>query len=606
MKKPMLPILEPHKLVKRTIPALTEEQKRFSRAVKVDAGPEVSKWNDLLLTDKPLSISAHAKATVVVESNVLTTGFLQLHLKGGSGSRIEILYAECFEHPLAQGTPNPMARNKASRSDTTGILIGLEDLYTVGKDLSSQDKVYYEPFWLRTFRYIQLTINTSDVPLEVLGFTFRESHYPLSIKSSFSKIPDEAADMWRVSLNTLRNCMHETYEDCPFYEQNQFAMDARLQILFTYQVSGDDRLARKCMQEFYSSRRSDGLIETHFPVPFNSINIPFFSLYWIFMIHDHLMYFGDSKLVKRYIGTIDGILDHFANRVSEMNGLVGRFDWDTWPFVDWTREWSDGAGDFRNMAVPPAYKRTGFSAYSSLIYAYALNTAADLCDSIGRRDTGVEYRSRATSLNQAVRKTCLRDGGYFVDGPDSPDHERSQHAQVFAVLSGAVTGEEARAVMKNALVDKSYVQCSYAMSFYLFQATKAVGLYKEMRESILDPWRGMLKQDLTTWAESAAMPRSDCHGWSSYPIHDFVANVAGISPAKPGFETVRFEPGSGIWKELDGEFVVGSRGMIRVAWDKDEASLESDFDTTIEVVTGGETKTYEAKKGTPLKISLSI
>ena len=69
--------------------------------------------------------------------------------------------------------------------------------------------------------------------------------------------------MWKISLSTLRNCMHETYENCSCYEQNQFAMDAGIEIFSTYQLSRDDRLARKYIREFYASRHDDGLLETH-------------------------------------------------------------------------------------------------------------------------------------------------------------------------------------------------------------------------------------------------------------------------------------------------------------------------------------------------------
>jgi alpha-L-rhamnosidase len=43
------------------------------------------------------------------------------------------------------------------------------------------------------------------------------------------------------------------------------------------------------------------------------------------MIYDHMMYFGDKVLVKRYLGTVDGIFDYFNNRIDE-RGLVGQFD----------------------------------------------------------------------------------------------------------------------------------------------------------------------------------------------------------------------------------------------------------------------------------------
>ncbi|KAL2851259.1 Six-hairpin glycosidase-like protein [Aspergillus pseudodeflectus] len=601
LKTPMVPILEGRRLVPRIIPLLPEIAGRFSGAISCEGltAEETTCWTDLVQNDQQLWIDSNRKMTITLDATVLTTAFLELHFQGGAKSRIRIRCAECFERQ-ATDSPNPFARNKGDRTDAAGILVGYDDFYTVSNTIDANGSVYYEPFWFRTFRYVELQIETSDMPLCVQRFTYRSSHYPLDIKTTISHFPSkEAEKQWEISLNTLQNCMHETYEDCPYYEQNQFAMDARLQILFTYQLSHDDRLARKCMQEFYSSRRPDGLIETHFPSPFPVVNIPFFSLYWILMVHDHMMYIGDRSLVRRYLGTIDGILDHFAQRVEE-DGLVGRLAWDIWPFVDWTKEWTLGKGDFRQLAVPPAYYRTGKMTYSSLIYAYVLQKAAVLCEYVGRHDTAAEYTRRAEDLNKAVVTHCFR-ADFLADGPDSPIEERSQHAQVFAVLSGALQGETAREVLQRALTDASFARCSYAMSFYVFEAARKVGIYDPFRDSLLDPWREMMHLNLTTWAESAAMPRSGCHGWSAVPIHDVVANVVGLRPGAPGFDTILFEPRREYWPKMEGTFAIGS-GTLMASWEPGSPlKLTSSLDTCIEFKgQQGSVRLYNLRKNEPM------
>lgn len=134
-----------------------------------------------------------------------------------------------------------------------------------------------------------------------------------------------------VSAPSRTACMK--HEDCPCYEQNQFAMNAEIQILFTYQLNHDDRPARKCIREFYASRCDDGLPETCLPVPFRIVSILQFSLYWILMIHNHMGYFNDITSVRQYTGTIDGILDRFHCQLIP-RGPVGCFDDEAWPFID--------------------------------------------------------------------------------------------------------------------------------------------------------------------------------------------------------------------------------------------------------------------------------
>ena len=72
--------------------------------------------------------------------------------------------------------------------------------------------------------------------------------------------------------------MHDTYMDCPFYEQLQYVQDTRSEILYTYAVSADDRLARQAIDDFASSQRADGLLNACYPNK-NANVIPGFSIY---------------------------------------------------------------------------------------------------------------------------------------------------------------------------------------------------------------------------------------------------------------------------------------------------------------------------------------
>ncbi|KAL3462029.1 hypothetical protein BJX64DRAFT_288771 [Aspergillus heterothallicus] len=152
---------------------------------------------------------------------------------------------------------------------------------------------------------------------------------------------------------------------------------------------------------------------------------------------------------------MDGILDHFAQRVEE-DGLVDRLAWGVWPFIDWTKQWTLGKVDFRQLAK-----------------------AAALGEYVGRHDTAAEYTRRAEALNKAVITPCFRQN-FLVDGPEDPLEECSQHAQVFAVLSDALKGETAREVLEHALTDAGFARCSNAMSFYVFEASRKVGIYDRL------------------------------------------------------------------------------------------------------------------------------
>jgi len=343
------------------------------------------------------------------------------------------------------------------------------------------------------------------------------------------------AGIWDISLRSLRRCMHETYEDCPFYEQLQYAMDSRSQILYTYMVSGDDRLARQCMDDFRRSQRADGMINCCYPHWGPNI-IPGFAIYYIMMVYDHMMFFGDKKLVKKHLGAIDGILEYFDDHL-EARGIVGKTGGHIseryWSFIDWSVPWGPTVG------TPPAGLK-GPITMESFLYIYGLQHAAKLCDYVGRTLTAKEYRSRARALQEAVNAHCRDERGFYLDSPGVRDY--SQHCQVFAVLTDTVPLEEGRRLVLATLEEpQTFAQCTVAAMFYLFRALEKIGAY-EKTEGLWETWRGMLRNNLTTCVENYVGERSDCHAWGALLLHELPAVILGVRPGAPGFEKILVAP----------------------------------------------------------------
>jgi hypothetical protein len=594
----MLPMTSPWNLAPRPIPALPEKPGRFDGVVKCEGSIAKDQWNKFINEEDAVIIPAGEAATVDIEVQSLTTCFVTLECSGGTGSKVTLHYAECYEKDLGvEVAPFPKPRSKSNRAESSGRLYGIKDYYIVA---DGQLEHTFEPFWFRTFRYVQLKITAGKQPLTLRSFTLRETYYPLEISTDV-QTGAELDNIWNISLRTLQNCRHETYEDCPFYEQNQFASDSRLQMLFTYQLSSDDRLARKTLQEFHASQGPDGLIKAQFPSGFRSTQIPQFSLFFVAMVYDHMRYFADTSLVRRYLSTIDGILNHFDERLNEI-GLVGRFDHESWPFIDWVPEWSV-PGKIFESCMPRAYTTTGAATFNSLLYIVALMQAADVCSFVGRHDTAREYTSRADALRSAVNHHCYEDGLY-LDGPSAKEY--SQHSQVFAILSESITGTAAKALMSRTLEDTSLAKCSYSMQFYLFRAVEKVGLYTQSFPKLIEPWRRMVADNLTTWAEFEQNARSDCHGWSAVPVHEIVTQVFGVSPALPGFKKIRIAPQMALLESARGKFFT-SAGDISVSWTKDGGlELKATADVEVELVLDGVSSVHQLESGKMVAFSRKI
>jgi hypothetical protein len=95
-------------------------------------------------------------------------------------------------------------------------------------------------------------------------------------------------------VRAMQMCSHETYMDCPYYEQLQYIGDTRLEVLTNYIMMRDDRLPRKAIQMFNASRTLNGLTQSRYPSRLLQV-IPPFSLWYVAMLHDFALWKGDQN-----------------------------------------------------------------------------------------------------------------------------------------------------------------------------------------------------------------------------------------------------------------------------------------------------------------------
>jgi hypothetical protein len=402
--------------------------------------------------------------------------------------------------------------------------------------------------WFRTWRYVQLEIETAGQPLRIHDVHGVFSGYPYTERGRFTSDAPWIDDVWAMNWRTARVCAWETYFDTPYYEQLQYVGDTRIQSLIALYVAGDDRLMRNAIEQFDESRTTDGLTGSRYPSALPQY-IPPFSLLWVAMVHDHWMLRDDTAFVRSFLPGTRAVLDWFAQRV-DSTGLVGALPW--WGFVDWTDAWERG--------VPPGGE-TGHSVAVSLQYVYALDRAAQLEDALGVREIATRYRARAAAVRAAVRARAWNPTRrLFRDSPDSALY--SQQTNTLAVLAGAVPAAERRALVERILSDTTLVHASYYFDFYVFEAMRDAGLGDRYVER-LAPWRAMLALGLTTTPENPEPTRSDSHAWSAHPDYGLLATVLGVRPASPGFRTVLVAPHLGPLMHAEGS-IPHPRGDIVV------------------------------------------
>ncbi len=495
------------RLSPREIPSLTNTERKFVRVMKSSLPA------DSILSGDGISFPPNSVNFVEIDAGVHYTGTPHIEISGGKGATVKLTYAESYIFK------DGWEITKKNRDNTDGIIYGMTD-----ELICDGAPHVYEPFWFRTFRFIRIEAETSDEPITLNNLKFYENKYPLAVSADFDSSDPDAKVLWETSIRTVNNCMHETFEDCPYYEQTQYAMDTRLEALFTFCLGADRRLAKKCLTEFMQSQYPDGMTQARYP-SINEQVIPGFSLHVIYLAADYLKYTPtDRKFIRGLLPKIDGILNWFDNRINQ-NGVVG--DTEYWRFLDWVKEWKDGCPD-----------KSALSCYT-FMYSLALGCAADLYREFGLTDMAADYEKRRREINKSAYEAFYdKEKLLFAD---TEKGGYSWHPQIWAVLSDTVTGSEATELMERMFADNSLPHCSYSMMFFVFRALEKAGLY-EKAYGLLDGWRNMLGRGLTTWAEDDIQERSDCHGWGSLPIYEFTSVILGVKPIGYDGKAVEIKP----------------------------------------------------------------
>lgn len=552
-----------HWLKPRSIPLMEETPERFASVRRAEG---VSVPAGFLEGAAPLLVPANTRATLLLDHGTETNAFPNVSVSGGKDSRIRLVYAEALVDANGQ---------KGNRNEIDGrTVVGVTDEFLPD---GGANRVFTS-LEFRTYRYVQLEIETGSEPLRLDECSGVFTGYPFTERGRFGSDDPELKRIWEVGWRTARLCAFETYVDCPYYEQLQYVGDTRIQALISLYVAGDDRLMRNAIELYDLSRVSEGVTQSRYPSVVPQL-INTFSLFWVEMVHDYWMHRTDEAFVRARLSGVRAVLEWFEKRVDPATGLLGKLDY--WTFVDWTDEWP--WDDARGIGGEPPGARTGGSSIVTLQFAMTLDHAAELSRAFGEDRVAERYAKLSAGLKAAVVRTCWDEKRkVFADTPEKGNF--SQHANAFAVLAGLVQGDAAKDLIRRTMDDGSLVQASTYFRFYLLRAMKHAGLGDQYLAQ-LGPWRTMLDRGLTTFAEKPDPTRSDCHAWSASPVYELLATVCGVEPSSPGFTTARIEPHLGNLRQVVG-VVPHPRGEIRVKLERTGTSGISGEVTLPEGVTG--------------------
>ncbi|MGE5223420.1 MAG: alpha-L-rhamnosidase C-terminal domain-containing protein [Omnitrophica WOR_2 bacterium] len=537
-------------------PALSETYS-FRLTAENQVAEELPAWEALLHGQAPLTLPANTRRRVILDLENYYCAYPEVVVTGGEDAFLRIHWQESLVNDLKSW-------DKGNRGEVEGKYFsamwwlndGVGDAYHL--DGGAHRRL--DSLWWQAGRYVELLVETGSHPLTIESLVFYETRYPLERESDFSSSDQRLEEVIPIGLRALQMCAHETYMDCPFYEQLMYAGDTRLECLITYTFTHDDYLPRKALRMFDYSRTTDGFTPSRYPSRARQI-VPPFSLWWVAMVHDYLYWRDDMPFVRSLLPGMRAVLDAF-HALRDGDGLVHSPE--CWNFIDWVPEWKGG--------IPPGGEPGEICGPLNWQYVYALQLAARVEQDCGEPElAGRDRRLAQQTVTSLVDRYWDADKGLYGD---NLDHSLfTEHSQCLAVLSRQIPDEQRDSISEKLFTTPGLTPPTVYFMHYLFETCRELGRMDVFFQR-MQYWFEMKQFDFKTTYETGNphTTRSDCHAWGAHPLYHYFASILGIRPASPGFNTVEVRPQLSHLNQASGT-MVHPAGVISVEYRTEDGKL---------------------------------
>lgn len=364
-------------------------------------------------------------------------------------------------------------------------------------------------------RYIKITVERTTRPIRLFDFSFRAStSADISVLESANTEDALLNKIDLVATNTLKECMQTFFEDGPKRDRRLWIGDLRLEALTNYYTFNNLEIVKRCLYLFAAGKCNElGFLPSFvYETPYyhsGATHIEDYALLYVVSVCDYFEHTGDMDVVNDLLGICKSQLESFRTTLDE-NSIVTRQDgW--FAFIDWC---------------------PGLECITALqgVYLYTLGRFGELLKAIGDEECK-KYSTLISEIRSASKK-YLYNGieCAFINALDN--NQRSVHSQVWMILGGVITGEEAKELLLSCLDNKEYKQpVTPYMRHYVIEAMLKLGMKREAVEYLKKFWGGMVELGADTFWEAYIpddldfspyndrMINSLCHAWSCTPSY---------------------------------------------------------------------------------------
>ena len=442
----------------------------------------------------------------VVDLGAETAGFLDVDIEVASDCTLDVGYGEHL-------------KDGRCRTSVRGFWCDVQ--------LKAGRNRYLHTFRRFGGRYIQFFLHAKEATVYYAGL--RPTEYPLKWKDyKCGNLLRET--IYKVCQNTLQQCLHEHYEDCPWREQALYTMDSRNQMLCGYFAFNEKKAARASLELISHGVRKDGLLMLCYPAGLD-FPIPAFSCMYFVQMEEYIRFTGDTTLAASKLDMLEKLIAVFAAKKQE-NGVIenfyGEFEGQNpyWNFYEWSPTMSGAFGETNRRLEAPI----------NAFYSLALQSLAKICRALGEDKKAAGYDREAKALNKAVAEVFYNKETKLFESFDCIHRGLySTLTQALCMLCGAAKYVSDRSVIlkvleSNGKADVGVTVFPNTLSMNAFRFDALLALNREKYAPvILDEldrdYLYMLREGATTFWETiqGADDFSDagslCHGWSALPIY---------------------------------------------------------------------------------------
>lgn len=417
--------------------------------------------------------------------------------------------------------------------------------------------------WHRRYgaRYLELHFtNIGSTPPAIAYVGLIPVDLPLPDAAEFSCEDRLQLHVRQLAIDTLRLCMHEHYEDCPWREQAMWTYDSRLQMLFGYYVWGNydyvaaalDLIARSDNGGDYLAKVAPGLPSRR--------PIPCFTLVWPPALRELCLYSGSLDAARRHLPLIDRIIDSALQRTDADGRLYhAGSNPELWNFYEWSG----------SLNALDQFPQTPYNIY----FYECLQAAAELHQHLGQTERVQTLRRHAENLAHAIETTFWDEskGIYSALRPGEHPHDY-EHVQAIMLANGLVPAGKIprlhQAIRAGNLIPNTFGSFRYLLDAMMAGTAETRRQITHTLDRMFEP--AALAGATSLWETAAGAHDfsgngSLCHAWSSITPYACGKYRLGVTPLTPGFKTFAVKPYHGELSHAAGT-VPTPHGPIRVAW----------------------------------------